>query len=65
MGLKHLPLVSIVLLFLSILVGINLGGQSLSERLRCLGFCLKERKMLTDFAMVIGVVSILGTWQNR
>jgi len=33
MGLKHLLLVSIVLLLLSILIGITLGGQSLSAGL--------------------------------
>jgi len=38
MGLKHLLLVSIVLLLLNILTGIILGGESLSGRLRCLGF---------------------------
>jgi hypothetical protein len=32
MGLKHLPLVSIVLLLLSILIGITFGGESLSGR---------------------------------
>jgi len=42
MGLKHLLLVSIVLLLLSILVGITLGGQILSGRLRCLGFWLRD-----------------------
>jgi len=42
MGLKHLPLVSIVLLLRSILVGITLGGQSLSGRLRGLGFWLRD-----------------------
>jgi hypothetical protein len=41
MGLKHLPLINIVLYFLSILTGITLGGESLSGRLRCLGFSLK------------------------
>jgi len=41
MGLKHLPLVSIVLLLLSILTGITLGEESLSGRLRCLGFWLR------------------------
>ncbi len=44
MGLKHLPLVSIVLLLLSILVGIALGGQSMNGRLRCLGFWLRDSK---------------------
>jgi len=38
MGLKHLPLVSIVLLLLNILTGITLGGENLSGRLGCLGF---------------------------
>jgi hypothetical protein len=42
MGLKHLPLVSIVLLLLSILVRITLGGQILSGRLKCLGFWLRD-----------------------
>jgi hypothetical protein len=66
MGLKHLPLVSIVILLLNILTGITLGGQSLNGRLRCLGFLVEgQRKMLADFAVVIGVASILGTWQNR
>jgi hypothetical protein len=41
MGLKHLPLVSIVLLLLNILTGITLGGENLSGRLRCFSFCLK------------------------
>ncbi len=44
MGLKHLPLVSIVLLLLSILTGITLGGESLSGRLKCLGFWLMGTK---------------------
>jgi hypothetical protein len=41
MGLKHLPLVSIVFLLLSILIGITFGGESLSGRLKCFGFWLK------------------------
>jgi len=44
MGLKHLPLVSIVLLLFSILVGITIGGQSLSGRLKCLGFWLRDNE---------------------
>jgi hypothetical protein len=32
------PLVSIVFLLLKILTGITLGGESLSGKLRCLGF---------------------------
>ncbi len=43
MGLKHLPLVSIMLLLLSILTGITLSGESLSGRLKCLGFWLKGK----------------------
>jgi hypothetical protein len=41
MGLKHLPLVNIMFLFLNILTGITLGGESMSGRLRCLGFWLR------------------------
>jgi hypothetical protein len=41
MGLKHLPLVNIVLLPLNILIKITLGGESMSGRLRCLGFWLR------------------------
>jgi len=41
MGLKHLLLVNIVFLLLNILTGITLGGESLSGRLRCLGFWLR------------------------
>ncbi len=41
MGLKHVPLVSIILLLLSILTGITFGGESLSGRPRCLGFWLR------------------------
>jgi hypothetical protein len=37
-GLKHLPLVSIVLLLLRILTGITFGGESLNGRLRCVSF---------------------------
>jgi hypothetical protein len=43
MGLKHLPLVNIVVLLLKILIGITLGGESMSGRLRCLGFWLRGR----------------------
>ena len=38
MGLKHLLLINIVLLLLSILIGITFGGGSLNGRLRCFGF---------------------------
>jgi hypothetical protein len=66
MGLKHLLFVNIVLLLFNILIGISLGGESLSERLRCLGFWLRgRRKLLANFAMVIGVASIPRTWQNK
>jgi hypothetical protein len=41
MGFKHLLLVNIVLLLLNILTGITFGGESLSGRLKCLGFGLK------------------------
>ncbi len=41
MGLKHLLLVSILLLLLNILSGITLGGESLNGRLRCFGFWLR------------------------
>jgi len=41
MGLKHLPLVSIVLLLLNILTEITLGGENMSGRLKCLGFGLR------------------------
>jgi len=41
MGLKHLPLINIVLLLLSIFTGITFGGESLSGRLRCLSFWLR------------------------
>jgi hypothetical protein len=44
MGLKHLPLVNIVLFLLSILTEITLGGESLSGRLRCLGFWWRGNK---------------------
>ncbi len=43
-GLEALLVVSIMILFLSILVGINVGGQSLSGRLRCLGFWLRDSR---------------------
>ncbi len=66
MGLKHLPFINIVFLLLNILIGITFGGESLSGRLKCLGFWLRgERKMLTNFAMVIEIASISGTWQNN
>jgi len=42
MGLKHFPLANIVLLLLSILIGITLGGENLNGRLRGLGFCLRS-----------------------
>jgi hypothetical protein len=38
MGLKHLPLVNIVLFLLSILIEITLGRESLSGMLTCFGF---------------------------
>jgi len=41
MGLKHLPLINIVFLLLNIFIGITLDGESLSGRLRCLGFGLR------------------------
>jgi hypothetical protein len=41
MGLKQLPLVSIVLLLFSILTGITLGGENMDGRLKCFGFWLK------------------------
>jgi hypothetical protein len=59
MGLKHLPLVNIVLLLLNILIGITFGGENLSGRLRCLGFWL--RAMLVDFVVVIIIVSVPRT----
>jgi hypothetical protein len=67
MGLKHLPLVSIVLFLLSILIGITLGGQSLNGRLRCLSFWLRDsrrcwqtdRFMMSLFLTIITKV-ILG-----
>ncbi len=37
-GLEAPPLISIMFLFFSILIGITLGGESLSGRLRCFGF---------------------------
>jgi hypothetical protein len=37
-GLEDFPLVNIVLLLLNIFIGIILGGESLSGRLRCLSF---------------------------
>jgi hypothetical protein len=66
MGLKHLPLVSIVLFLLNILIGITLGGESLSGRLRCFWFLVEEqKKMLADFVVVIGITFIPKTWQNK
>jgi hypothetical protein len=65
MGLKHLPLISIVLLLLSILVGITLGGQSLSEAEVPWLLVEGQRKMLADFTVLIGVASALETWQKR
>jgi hypothetical protein len=44
MGLKHLPLVSIVFFLLNILIGITLGAENLNGRLRCLGFWLKGNR---------------------
>jgi hypothetical protein len=41
MGLKHLLLVSIVLLLLNILTGITLGGENMNGRLKCLSFGLR------------------------
>jgi hypothetical protein len=41
MGLKHLSLVNIMFRFLSILIGITLGGENLNGRLKCLGFWLR------------------------
>jgi hypothetical protein len=66
MGLKHLPLVNIVLVFLSILTKITLGGDSLNARLRCLGFLVEgQRNMLVDFVVVIKVAFVPGTLQNK
>jgi len=66
MGLKHLPFVSIVFLLLSILTRITLGGESLSGRFKVPWLLVEgQRKMLANFAMVIGVVSFPGTWQNN
>jgi len=65
MGLKHLPFVNIVLLLLSILVGITLGAESLSGRLVPWLLVEGQGKMLADFAMVIEVISVPGTWQNK
>ncbi len=62
MGLKHLPLVSIMFFILSILTGITFGGQSMSGELKCLGFLVKgKRKMLINFAMVIEVAFVPRT----
>jgi hypothetical protein len=63
MGLKHLPFVNIVFFLLNILIGITFGGESLSGRPWVL--VEGQRKMLVDFAMVIGVVSIPGTCQTN
>jgi hypothetical protein len=46
MGLKHLPLVNIVFLLLSILVGITFGEQSLSCRNPTLAKCGGEAQHL-------------------
>jgi uncharacterized membrane protein YciS (DUF1049 family) len=63
MGLKHLPLVNIMLLLLSILIGITLGGESLNGRLGCLWLLVEGQwKMLTDFAVVIRVAFVPGIW---
>jgi hypothetical protein len=59
-----------VLLLLSILNAITFGGESLSGRLRCLGFWLRveglfKRKMLANFAVVIRVASVPGTCKTN
>jgi hypothetical protein len=66
MGLKHLPLDNIVLLLLSILTKITLGGGKHEWKVEVRWLLVEgHRKMLVDFAMVIGVASVLGTWQNK
>jgi hypothetical protein len=42
MGLKHLPLVNIILFLLSILTGITLGGQSLKWKVEVLWLLVEE-----------------------
>ncbi len=49
MGLKHLLLINIVFLLLSILTGITLGGEGLSGKLRCLDFWLRGIEDVSRF----------------
>jgi hypothetical protein len=66
MGLKHLPLVNIMLLLFNIFTKITLGAESLNGRLKCFRFLVKgQRKVLADFAVVIKTISIMRTWQNK
>jgi hypothetical protein len=66
MRLKHLPLVTIVFLFLSILIGITLWCGHYEWEVEVPWFLFEgQRKMLVDFAMVIKIAFVLGTWQNK
>jgi hypothetical protein len=60
MGLKHLPLVNIVLFLLSIFTTITLGGKSLSGRLRCLGFWLRVAEDVDKFYHGVKAGAVIG-----
>jgi hypothetical protein len=51
-----------MLLLFSILSIITIGGESLSGRLKCLGFLVEGQwKMLVNFVVVIEITSVSGT----
>ncbi len=65
MGLKHLPLVNIVLLLINIFIGNYSWWGKLELEIEVPWLLVQgHRKMLPDYAVVIEVVSISGTWQN-
>ncbi len=62
MGLKHLPLVNILLLFLNILIGITLRGGKPKWKAEVFWLLVEgQRKMLVDFTVVIKVVFVPRT----
>jgi hypothetical protein len=66
MGLKHLPLVNILLLLFNIFTGITLGGGRLEWKVEVPWLLVEgQRKMPADFTLVMEVVSGLRTWQNK
>jgi hypothetical protein len=65
MGLKHLPLVNIMLIF-SIFTGITPWWGKPEWKVMVLWLLVEgQQKMLVNFAMVIRVASVSGTWQIK